>query len=150
MEAEQLNTQNESRPHNYFYDKVVVVTGATSGIGRALVHFYLNSGAKVGFCGTNVGELKKMGAKFKSRYPGRSMAVIANLTNRKDCVTLHKAVTSYFANRVDILINCAGKILAGDIESTTPQDYDELVALNLKAPFVLSQLFFPNLKLTKG
>ena len=78
-----------SGPKNFFYNKVVVITGASSGIGRALVYFYLNSGAKLAFCGTNDYQLVRMGQSFKSRFPGRSMAVSADLTKRSDCHLLH-------------------------------------------------------------
>lgn len=78
------------------------------------------------------------------------MAVVADLTKKEDCYQLFKEVQQYFDGKVDILINCAGKIMEGDIENTSPQDYDEQIALNLKAPFILTQLFFPLLQKTKG
>ncbi len=51
---------------------------------------------------------------------------------------------------IDILINCAGVILPGDLESTYPQDYDYLVDINLRTPFILTSFFTNALKDSKG
>lgn len=51
---------------------------------------------------------------------------------------------------VDILINCAGVIFAGDLEQMFPQDYDYLVDVNLRTPFLLTQFFSQFLKKSKG
>lgn len=52
--------------------------------------------------------------------------------------------------KIDILINCAGVIFSGDVESTFPQDYDYLMDINLRAPFLLTKFFSEPLKKTKG
>ena len=49
---------------------------------------------------------------------------------------LRLAVAEKFG-RLDILINCAGIILPGDIESTTPQEFDSMTDINLRTPFIL-------------
>ena len=43
--------------------------------------------------------------------------------------------------KLDILINCAGVIFAGDLDNTFPQDHDYLMDVNLRAPFVLTNFF---------
>jgi NAD(P)-dependent dehydrogenase (short-subunit alcohol dehydrogenase family) len=57
-----------------------------------------------------------------------------------------KQVVAEKFGRVDILINCAGVIFAGDIESTFPQDYDYLMDINLRTPFILTQFFLDLLR----
>jgi glucose 1-dehydrogenase len=49
-----------------------------------------------------------------------------------------------------VLINCAGVIFAGDLESSYPQDYDHLMDVNLRTPFVLTQFFVEFLRQSKG
>ena len=51
---------------------------------------------------------------------------------------------------LDVLINCAGALFDGDIESTFPQDFDYLVDLNLRCPFHLMNLFAPYLEQSRG
>ena len=51
---------------------------------------------------------------------------------------------------LDILVNCAGSLFDGDIESTFPQDFDYLIDLNLRCPFHLMNLFAPFLEQTRG
>ncbi len=51
---------------------------------------------------------------------------------------------------LDILINCAGLIFDGDIESTFPQDYDYLMDINLRCPFHMTLLFHPHLARSNG
>lgn len=50
----------------------------------------------------------------------------------------------------DILINCAGALFAGDVETSYPQDFDYLCDLNVRAPFVLTQFFLDLLKQSQG
>jgi NAD(P)-dependent dehydrogenase (short-subunit alcohol dehydrogenase family) len=58
---------------------------------------------------------------------------------------MRNAVVEKFGG-VDILINAAGAIFAGDIENTYPQDFDYLMDVNMRTPFLLSQFFLPFLK----
>ena len=51
---------------------------------------------------------------------------------------------------LDILVNCAGVIFEGDVETTFPQDFDYMMDLNLRLPFHLSNLFFPYLEKSSG
>lgn len=62
---------------------------------------------------------------------------------------MKQAVVEKFG-QVDILINCAGVVFAGDVETTFPQDYDYLVDVNLRAPFLLTKFFSDILKKTRG
>jgi len=50
---------------------------------------------------------------------------------------LKQAVVQKFG-KLDVLINCAGNIFAGDVETTFPQDYDYLTDCNLRTPFILT------------
>jgi NAD(P)-dependent dehydrogenase (short-subunit alcohol dehydrogenase family) len=51
---------------------------------------------------------------------------------------------------VDVLINCAGVIFSGDLETTFPQDYDFLMDINLRTPFLLTQFFMDYLRQREG
>ena len=61
----------------FFLHKVVIMTGASSGIGRSLAHWYLNNGARVVLIGRDIIELDRIA----KQYPSQSLAIQAELTN---------------------------------------------------------------------
>ena len=68
------------------------------------------------------------------------MAVVLDLSDDVQCYEMRETVIRKY-NKIDILINCAGVIFAGDVESTFPQDYDYLVDVNLRCPMMLTKFF---------
>ncbi len=89
---------------SYFKDKVVIVTGGTDGIGKALVVELLRSGAKVATCGRNHDKLYALQSEHPS-YPLHTM--VADVSNENDCRRFIETTTKFFGG-VDILINNAG------------------------------------------
>ena len=81
-----------------------MVTGASSGIGRALAYWYLNNGARVALIGRDIRELDSIAMK----YPSQALAIQCELTTDQNLVDIKLAVAEKFG-RLDILINCAGK-----------------------------------------
>ena len=88
----------------FFYNKVVVVTGGTDGIGRALVEQLLRMGAKVATCGRNHDKLYSMQAEYPS-FPLHP--VVADVSNENDCRHFIESTIKVFGD-IDILINNAG------------------------------------------
>lgn len=62
---------------------------------------------------------------------------------------MKQSITENFGG-VDVLINCAGVIFSGDLETTFPQDYDFLMDINLRTPFLLTQFFMDFLRRRQG
>jgi short-subunit dehydrogenase len=89
---------------SYFRDKVVIVTGGSEGIGRALVEKLLVSGAKVATCGRDNDKLYRLQSDHPS-YPLHTM--VADVSSENDCRRLIETTTKFFGG-VDILINNAG------------------------------------------
>lgn len=88
----------------YFKDKVVVVTGGTDGIGKALVESLLDMGAKVATCGRNHDKLYHL----QSSYPSAALCtMVADVSNENDCRRFIEMATKMFGG-IDILINNAG------------------------------------------
>lgn len=89
---------------SYFKDKVVIVTGGTDGIGKALVEELLEAGAKVATCGRDNDKLYRL----QSNYPSSPLhTMVADVSNENDCRRLVETTTKFFGG-VDILINNAG------------------------------------------
>lgn len=89
----------------YFLNKVVVITGASSGIGRTLAYWYLNNGSRVAVVGRDVVELDKIG----KQYPAQCIAIQCDLAVDIQLLHLKQAVIERFGT-IDILLHCAGKI----------------------------------------
>lgn len=89
---------------SYYTDKVVVVTGGTEGIGKALVERLLIAGAKVATCGRDHDKLYRLQSSFPSS-PLHTM--VADVSNENDCRRFMETTIKVFGG-VDILINNAG------------------------------------------
>jgi short-subunit dehydrogenase len=89
---------------DYFKDKVVVVTGGTEGIGKALVDTLLQNGAKVATCGRNHDKLYRLQSEYASK-PLHTM--LADVSSENDCRRLMETTVKVFGG-IDILINNAG------------------------------------------
>lgn len=87
-----------------FKDKVVVVTGGTDGIGKALVETLLKQGAKVATCGRNHDKIYRLQSSFPS-YPLHTM--VADVSSENDCRRFIETTLNVFGG-IDILINNAG------------------------------------------
>ena len=98
-----LRNERESMA-NYFSNKVVVVTGGTDGIGKALVDALLAAGAKVATCGRHHDKLYKL----QSEYPSFPLhTVVADVSNENDCRHFIESTIQVFGG-IDVLVNNAG------------------------------------------
>ena len=124
-------------PKYEFLGKNVVVTGASSGIGQSAAIYFLNSGANVILAGRDVKTMESFCKKnnFKN-------ATIMKVDLRDD-IQVYDFKSSIVENfqKIDILINCAGIKLDGDVEKTFPQDFDYSIDINLRSIFLILRLF---------
>jgi NAD(P)-dependent dehydrogenase (short-subunit alcohol dehydrogenase family) len=129
-------------------DKVVLVTGATSGIGRAVALRFAESGARVVAAGRNAEALREVGAAIKSAG-GESLTIAADVTKEDDVRHLMQRAIGE-SGRLDVLVNAAGHISNGSIEDTSLAAWDQMLDVNLRAVFHLMQLAAPHLIATRG
>lgn len=141
------DTMRKSGPQTrpYFLDKRVLVTGSSSGIGRAVAFWYLNNGARVALVGRDKDSLTEIGKQF----PSQAIVIHCDLAEDKQQYEMASGVIEKFGG-LDILVNCAGAIFEGDVEKTFPQDFDYLTDINLRLPFHLISLFQPFLEKSGG
>ena len=118
---------------NEFLNKKIIVTGASSGIGLTTALYFLNCGAKVILAGRDIKTMKKICENYKFYN-----AIIMKL-ELKDDISIYDFKTSVVERfkTIDILINCAGVKMDGDLENTYPQDFDYTLDVNLRSMFYL-------------
>ena len=117
----------------------VLITGGTSGIGKALVITFLRRNARVAICGRHRESLEKV----REKHP-EIRAYKADITVRDEIVCL-KAQLDQDMNGIDILVNNAGRMVQFDIRRGIPESARNEIALNFTAVLNLIDLFLPEL-----
>lgn len=84
------------------------------------------------------------------RQDGKAHILAADLSRREEVEGLIKAATETLSGKIDILVNNAGIATFGEVEETTPEEFEEIIAVNLRAPFLLSRSILPMMKRQKG
>lgn len=121
------------KENSEFLNKKIIVVGASSGIGLSTALFFLNCGAQVIMAGKDVNTMKQICEKHNF-----SNAIIMKLDLVKDIhIYDFKASVIERFNTIDILVNCAGVKLYGDVEKTFPQDFDFTLDINLRSIYYL-------------
>lgn len=121
-----------------FKDKVVVVTGGTQGLGAATARLLAQRGAEgLIICGRN-NEKGEAQSRELDKLGARSLYVPADLGKVEDCQNLIAEADRAFG-RIDSLVNVAGMTNRGTILDTSPELFDQLFAVNTRAPFFLMQ-----------
>ena len=127
-----------------FSGKVVIITGATSGIGKATALLFAEQGADVVITGRRAelgsrveGEIKQKGA--------RGLFIQADHSQAADCSRVVEQTLAQ-CGRVDILFNNAGIVTRGTAETTSDGIWNETIAINVTAVWRMSKLVIPIMK----
>ena len=131
---------------NDLLNKVFIITGASSGIGKATALIAIERGAKVSFVARRESELKALCSKLHTE----SFEIIpADLTKEEDRQRVVNQTVKRFGG-IDVLVNAAGIIGNGTIENTTLEFWDNMMDINLRSLFRLTQLALPSIIERKG
>jgi NAD(P)-dependent dehydrogenase (short-subunit alcohol dehydrogenase family) len=126
-------------------NKVVIVTGASSGIGKAAAFKFASEGAKVAL----VARSKEKLVELAQAIEGETRAIAADVIQEADVERVVRETVAAFG-RIDVVVNAAGIIASGTIETTTLEDWDDMMNVNVRAPFYLIQCAMPYLVERKG
>src|SRR5262249_2061274 len=127
---------------------VAMITGATSGIGRAVAKRFAAASIHVVIIGRHRSALDKVKQEIE-RTGGTSLGLSVDVTREDEVRTAFEiAITK--AGRLDVLVNAAGHISSGTIENTSLNAWDSMMAVNLRSVFYMMQLATPYLIETRG
>jgi NAD(P)-dependent dehydrogenase (short-subunit alcohol dehydrogenase family) len=129
-------------------DKVAIVTGATSGIGRATAKLFVQNRAKVVAVGRNETELLRLRDETRDEL-GELHVELADVTELSQVDRCVSQTIDKFG-RLDILVNAAGIIKNGNIADTTLDEWDKMLGINLRSVFYMMQKCVPFLEASKG
>ncbi len=124
-------------------NKVALITGGTSGIGKTTVELFAAEGAKVAFTGRR----EQLGYEVAERTGG--YFIHADHRRMEDCQrTVNETVSRY--GQIDILFNNAGIVVCGTAETTTDEDWNDTLLLNVTAVWRMSKLVLPVMRAHGG
>ena len=113
-------------------NKIAVVTGASNGIGRAIADVFLENGARV--IGLDIVEAESW---------NKNLTMLkADVSNTADCERVYQKITS-LVDDTDILVNCAGITRDAITYKMTEEQFDQVIAVNLKGVWNLTRLIGP-------
>ncbi|MGH7932789.1 MAG: SDR family NAD(P)-dependent oxidoreductase [Candidatus Binataceae bacterium] len=131
-----------------FRDKIVIVTGAASGIGAATAERFASEGANLALADLNEDGLRQMADTLA---PSGSQ-VLVQRTDVADCAAVERLVEATVARfgRLDILISNAGMPSFGHVTEITPDHWRKVMAVDLDSVFFAARAAIPHLVKTKG
>jgi 3-oxoacyl-[acyl-carrier protein] reductase len=125
-------------------EKVAIVTGASRGLGQAISLGLAEEGATVVLAARNLAKLKEVAEQVKA-LGAKAEVVITDLADERAIKNVVE-VTGEKCGRLDILVNNAGVTHSAKLEDTTTSDWDRVLAVNVRGPFMLCREALPLLK----
>lgn len=124
-------------------DKIVIVTGASSGVGEAAARAFARKGATVVLAARSAQKIRKLAKEIDG------LAVPTDVTRLDDLETLVAKTVAEFG-RIDVLVNNAAANARGTLDEVEPARIAEVIDTNLKAPMLLTRLALPELRKSRG
>ena len=129
----------------YWQGKVVLVTGGASGLGRIIAETFHQAGAKLALAALE----KEAVEKAAEEIGNETLPLHADITQQQDVDRIFVTVKQHF-DRLDVLVNNAGRSMRGTVSDTTPEQFQALFALNVLGTIRCTQAAIPMLLQQKG
>ena len=126
-------------------DRVAIITGAGAGIGAATAELFAREGARVIIADQDA----NAAATIAKRVGAQAVALSADVRKNADAKAMVDGAVKAFG-RLDILVNNAGRGILGTVVTTAEDDWDDIVAVNLKSVFLCSKHAIPVMKKNGG
>lgn len=127
------------------HHKIVFITGASSGIGKACAEQFAAEGAKVILTARRVERLEQLSAELKSKYKTDVLCINLDVQDQKNVMSTIETLPKDWQN-IDILINNAGKALSTHkIQEGELSDWEEMIDTNIKGLLYVSRAILPGM-----
>src|SRR6266567_1737810 len=124
--------------------QVALITGSSSGLGKATAIALAQAGADVALLARGKDDLERAAAEV-TPVGRRALVLVADLTLAEELTEAVDQMLERFG-RVDVLVNAAGTDRPGPVIELGVDDWDQVLAVNLRAPFVLAKAVFPRMR----
>ena len=128
--------------------KAAIVTGAGTGIGRAIALALAREGEKVAVAGRRREKLEEVAQAIR-RAGGEALVTVCDVSSEADSHRAVKDAEEAFGH-VNVLVNNAGALSVSTVESISVEEWDRLMATNLKGPFLMSRAVLPAMRQAGG
>jgi NAD(P)-dependent dehydrogenase (short-subunit alcohol dehydrogenase family) len=128
--------------------KATLVTGASSGLGRATAIALAGAGADVALVARSAEELESA-SKEASTAGRQTLSLPLDLAKEDDAIRAVERTVEAFG-RIDVVVNAAGTDTPGSVEELSVEGWDRTLSVNLRAPFLLSKAAFPRMREAGG
>lgn len=125
-------------------EKVALVTGAGRGIGRSIALSLARHGASVALAARSQADLAAVQAEIEA-FGGQAVCLPADVSVEAEAIGLVGRAAARW-DRLDILVNNAGVVLGKPLLETTTAEWDQVMAVNARAPFILCRAAIPYLR----
>lgn len=130
-----------------FHNKTVIVTGSGAGMGREAALLFAAEGANV-VVNSRSASAGETGEAIL-RQGGKALFVQGDVGRAADCERIVRETVAAFG-QIDVLVNAAGIVVNGSVESALPEDWDRSMDCNVKSVFWMCRFAMPYLRSTKG
>jgi NAD(P)-dependent dehydrogenase (short-subunit alcohol dehydrogenase family) len=128
--------------------KVALITGGGTGIGRAIALAFAREGAKLAVAGRRKEKLNETIQEME-KQGGQGLAIVCDVAKARDAAHAVRETVKNFG-RLNVLVNNAGVLHASTIEGIAEEDWDRLMTINLKGPFLMCRAALPEFRKAGG
>jgi NAD(P)-dependent dehydrogenase (short-subunit alcohol dehydrogenase family) len=132
----------------FWKDKVVLVTGGSSGLGRVIAEEFADAGAKIVVAALEAEAVQEAADSLRRRGVD-ALGIPVNVTRQEDVDSLFAQALDRFG-RLDVLVNSAGRSMRGKLLETTPEQFQDLMELNLLGVVRCTRAAVPHLLKGRG
>lgn len=124
--------------------KVALITGGGTGIGRAIALAFAREGASVAVAGRRLEKLREVIGEIQ-KQGGAGLAMECDVSRAKDVERAVKGTVERFG-RLNVLVNNAGALHVSTVEGISEEEWDRVMAVNIKGPFLMSRAVLPEFR----
>lgn len=129
-------------------DRVVVITGGSKGLGKSMAEAFASAGADLVLTSRNQGQVELAAEEIAEKFGRKAMGIKADVTSPGQVErTVSTAVDEF--GKIDVLVNNAGINTRAPIEELKVEQFEEVMAINVKGPWMMCRAIAPHMKKAK-